>query len=482
MALLAKVWNPGKTIELLKKLGTDASRPQGLDPKYGLVEEGYQLSPAQVQAILDMKLHRLTGLEQDKIIQDYKALLDLIEELLLILSDSDRLMQVIRDELVEVKEQFGDERRTEIIASQQDLTTEDLIPKQTVVVTFSHLGYAKIQSVDDYQAQHRGGRGKAATRVKDDDYIDQLLVANTHDMMLCFSSRGKIYWLKVYQIPMSGRNARGKPIVNLLPLADGEKISAILPISQFSSDHYVFMATARGVVKKVPLSQFSRPRTNGIIAVDLTENDALIGVGLTDGQCEVMMFSDAGKVIRFHETAVRAMGRTARGVRGIRLQTGQRMVSLLIIQEHGEILTVTERGYGKRTAIADYRTTGRGGQGVISIQVNDRNGLVVGAIQVVDKDDAMLISNRGTLVRMPVHEVSVIGRNTQGVRLIQLSKPENMVAVQRIQEIPDLLNTPKADGSEQEADESSSVLEVGDDDLQEIQQEAVSIDEASEDE
>ena len=347
-------------------------------------------------------------------------------------------MEVIREELEEVKAQFGDERRTEISANQHDLTTEDLIPKQTVVVTFSHQGYAKIQSVDDYQAQHRGGRGKSATSMKDDDFIEQLLVANTHDTMLCFSSQGKVYWLKVYQAPMSGRNARGKPIVNLLPLSEDEKISAILPVSVFSSDHYVFMATAHGVTKKVPLSQFSKPRASGIIACDLQGDDHLIGVGLTDGNCEVMLFSDAGKVIRFNESAVRAMGRR-RGVRGIRLQEGQRMVSLLIVQAHGEILTVTERGYGKRTKVADYRATGRGGQGVISIQVNERNGSVVGAIQVQDKHDVMLISNRGTLVRMPVHEVSVIGRNTQGVRLIQLANGEDMVAIQRIEELPDLM-------------------------------------------
>ena len=281
-----------------------------------------------MQAILDMKLHRLTGLEQTKIIEDYKVVIALIQSLLAILSDPERLMQVIRDELIEVKEQFGDERRTEIVHDTQSFDMEDLIPRQTVVVTFSHQGYAKIQSVDDYQAQHRGGRGKSATNIKDDDFIDQLLVANTHDTMLCFSSQGKVYWLKGYQVPMSGRNSRGKPIVNLLPLAEDEKISAILPVSEFDDDHFVFMATASGVVKKVALSQFSRPRANGIIALDLNEGDQLIGVGLTDGQREVMLFSDAGKVIRFDESAVRPMGRTARGVRGIRLQEGQSMVSL----------------------------------------------------------------------------------------------------------------------------------------------------------
>lgn len=479
--LLSQRWTPGKITALLDKLGSDASRPQALDPKYGLSKEGYQLSPVQAQAILDMKLNRLTGLEQDKIISDYKALLDLISELLLILSDPERLLDVIRDELKEAKEQFGDERRTEIIASQDDLTAEDLIPKQTVVVTFSHEGYAKIQSVDDYQAQHRGGRGKSATSVKEDDYVDQLLVANTHDTLLCFASSGKVYWTKTYQIPMSGRNARGKPIVNLLPLAKGEKISAILPIKQFSDDHYVFMATARGVVKKVPLSQFSRPRSNGIIAIDLTADDSLVGVGLTDGDCEVMMFSDAGKVIRFDESAVRAMGRTARGVRGIRLQNGQEVVSLIIVQGQGEILTVTGKGYGKRTAIDDYRRTGRGGQGVISIQVNHRNGKVVGAIQVVDKDDAMLISNKGTLVRMPVHEISVIGRNTQGVRLIHLANRETMVAIQRIQEIPDMLNASKGDGSDKETPEDDQDVPIAEEDAMDPPVDVVEDDETVED-
>ncbi len=454
--LLAKVWSPGDTMALLEKLGSDASRPQDLGPKYGLLEAGYQLSPAQVQAILDMRLHKLTGLEQEKILDEYKALLDCIGGLIAILSDSEKLMQVIRDELNESKEQFGDSRRTEIVAGEYDLSTEDLIPKQTVVVTFSCLGYAKMQSVDDYQAQHRGGKGKAATAVKEDDYVDQLIIANTHDTLLCFTSKGRVYWLKAYRIPMSGRGARGKPVVNLLPLMEGEKINAVLPVKAFDDNHFVFMATANGTVKKVPLSQFSRPRISGIIAVDLNEDDQLVGVGLTDGSKEVMLFSNAGKVIRFPEYSVRAMGRTARGVRGIRLKKDQKMVSLLIVQEEGEILTVTEKGYGKRTMVKDYRTTGRGGQGVFSIQVNERNGPVVGALQVVERDDNMLISDKGTLVRMPVNEISVIGRNTQGVRLIHLSKGESLVALQRIQALPDLIHD--AEVSEKQHQELSEDL------------------------
>lgn len=433
--LLAKIWQPGAVSKLLASSGSEISRPEDLTEEYGMIASGYRLTAVQAQAILDLRLHRLTGLEQEKIFEEYQELLNIINELLKILRDPVRLMQVIREELLEVKKQFGDERRTQIIDGQLDVNYEDLIAEENVVVTLSHQGYAKIQSLSDYEAQRRGGRGKAATAVKDEDYVSHLLIANTHDTILCFSSTGKVYWLKVYQIPQGSRQSRGRPIVNLLPLQTNESITAILPVRKYRDDQYVFMATAKGTVKKVALSQFSNPRSNGIIALELLDSDRLIGVELTDGKCDVMLFSDAGKVIRFNEDEVRPMGRTARGVRGIKLQDKQRVIALIIAKADGAILTVTENGYGKRTAIEDYRVTGRGGQGVISIQVTERNGKVVGATQVFDGEEIMLISDKGTLVRTRADEISVIGRNTQGVRLINLIESEKLSGVERIEEL-----------------------------------------------
>ena len=433
--LLAQAWKSDAVREMVQKAGADLARPDELGPQYGFSDDGYHLSPEQAQAILDLRLHRLTGLEQDKILDEYKAILDLIRDLMDILSSPERLLQVIRDELEEMKQQFGDERRTEILSSQQDLTTEDLITEEDVVVTISHQGYAKTQSIDIYQAQRRGGRGKSATSVKDEDFIEQLVIANTHDTILCFSDVGKLYWLKTYQIPQGGRSSRGRPLVNILPLQEGERISTIMPIREFQADHFVFMATSQGTVKKVKLTEFSRPRASGIIAIDLGDDDRLIGVDITDGNQDVMLFTDAGKVIRFHESQVRAMGRTARGVRGIKLAAEQQVMSLIIAKEEGKILTATQNGYGKRTVIEDYRCSGRGGQGVISIHVNERNGPVVAANQVVESDEIMLISDQGTLVRMRVNEISVIGRNTQGVRLVNVSQGERLIGLQRIADI-----------------------------------------------
>lgn len=430
--LLSRTWKSGAVAEMLKKTGEE-SRPENLDPSFGLIEDNtYRLTEQQAQAILDLRLHRLTGLEQDKILEEYSNLLDTIKELLHILHNEARLLEVIREEFVAVKTQYGDQRRTEIIENQEDLSLEDLITPEEVVITLSHEGYAKSQSLSLYQAQRRGGKGKTATSVKDEDFIEQLVIAHTHDTILCFSNYGKVYWLKSYQVPQASRIARGKPIVNLLPLASDERINAILPIKEYRDDHYVFMATEGGVVKKVSLSNFSRPRSNGIIALELNEGDRLVGVALTDGQRDVMLFSNAGKVIRFPETKVRGMGRTARGVRGITLQEGQKVISLIIAQDTGDILTATEKGYGKRTPISEYRLTGRGGQGVISIQVNERNGNVVGATQVTPGEEAMLITDRGTLIRTRVDEISVVGRNTQGVRLINLSDDEKLIQIQRI--------------------------------------------------
>lgn len=433
--LLARAWKPGAVAGMLEKAGTDACRPENLSASYGFLSDGYHLSPEQAQAILDLRLHRLTGLEQDKLLEEYQQLLETIKDLLDILGSPERLLQVIRGELLEMKTEFGDERRTEIVESQEDLTAADLIPQEDVVVTLSNEGYVKYQPLDAYRAQRRGGRGKSATSMKEEDFIERLTVANTHDTLLCFSSIGKVYWLKVYELPLASRTSKGRPIVNILPLQENEKITALLPIKAFETDCYVFMATAMGVVKKVSLEQFSRPRSSGIIACDLDEGDKLVGVDLTDGQQDIMLFSDAGKVIRFHEEKVRPMGRVARGVRGIKLQDQQRVVSLVVAESTGSILTATENGYGKRTDIAEYRQTGRGGQGVISIQVTERNGLVVRALQVQEHHEAMLITDKGTLVRMKVSEISVIGRNTQGVRLINLTNDEKLQGMQKIEEV-----------------------------------------------
>ncbi len=434
VALLEKIWNPGAVAKLLESTDQNAARPDDLEPEFGFQGDGYKLSPSQAQAILDMRLHRLTGLEQDKIFNEYREILDKIKELLSILSDSGKLLQLIRDELSDIREQFGDKRRTEIIEAQEDLTIEDMIDDEEVVVTISSEGYAKVQTLDVYKSQRRGGRGKSATSMKDEDFIDQLVVAKMHDTLLCFSDRGKLYWLKVYMLPQGSRSAKGKPIVNLLPLETDESITTLLPVREYREDQYVFFATSKGTVKKVALNQFSRPRSNGIIAVDLRDDDYLVGVGLTDGEKDVMLFTDAGKVIRFEETDVRAMGRTARGVRGVRMQDGQKVISLIIADDDAAILTATEKGYGKRTMLDQYPRRGRGGQGVISIQCSDRNGQVVGAIQVTEQDEMMLITDQGTLVRLRASDISVIGRNTQGVRLINLASGERLVSLQRVAE------------------------------------------------
>ncbi|KGM06138.1 DNA gyrase subunit A [Methylophaga thiooxydans] len=433
-ALLSRGWASEMILEMLGEAGAEASRPEDLAAEFGLVDKLYHLSPAQAQAILDMRLHRLTGLEQDKILQEYREVLDLIGELLAILSDPDNLMAVIRDELVAINTEYGDERRTEILANHLDLTLEDLITEEEMVVTLSHAGYAKTQQLDTYQAQKRGGKGKAATSMKDEDFIEHLFIANTHDTLLCFSSAGKVYWKKVYELPQGGRTARGKPIVNLLPLEEGERINAVLSIREFEADKFIFMATASGTVKKTPLVDYSRPRANGIIAVDLKDDDQLVDVAVTDGMSDIMLFSSTGKVIRFPEADVRSMGRVSRGVRGMRIADNEKIISLIIAQEEGAILTATEFGYGKRTNLAEYRVQGRGGQGIISIQTSERNGSVVGAVQVCDEDQIMLITNGGTLVRTPVKDVSLVGRNTQGVRLINLSKNEKLVGVERVLE------------------------------------------------
>jgi DNA gyrase subunit A len=440
--LLGQAWQAGLVANMLESAGASACRPDELPVEYGFAGKGvsgsgYHLSPQQAQAILDLRLHRLTGLEQDKILQEYKEMITTIGELLEILGSHTRLMEVIKQELLEIKTQFGDARRTQIMESQEDLTTEDLITQQDLAVTLSHQGYVKTQPLDTYQAQHRGGKGKSATTVKDEDFIKTLIIANTHDTILCFSSQGKVYWLKTYQLPQGSRTSRGKPIVNILPLAEGECIYTILPVKEFSEDKFVFFATASGTVKKVALPNFSRPRANGIIAMELVEGDQLIGAALTDGNQDIMLFSNGGKVIRFHESDVREMGRTARGVRGISLRDDQKVIALNVVQPEGEILTATVHGFGKRTTLDEYRATGRGGVGMISIQVSERNGNVIGAVQVRDEDEVMLISDQGTLVRIRANDVSSVGRNTQGVRLIRLSDEETLIGLQPILGIDD---------------------------------------------
>lgn len=454
-ALVSKGWASGMILEMLGAAGAAASRPEDLADEFGLVDNLYYLSPVQAQAILDMRLHRLTGLEQDKILQEYREVLDVIAELLAILSDPDNLMAVIREELVAINAEYGDERRTEILANHLDLTLEDLITEEEMVVTLSHAGYAKTQQLDTYQAQKRGGKGKAATAMKDEDFIEHLFIANTHDTLLCFSSAGKVYWKKVYELPQGSRASRGKPIINLLPLEEGEKINAVLPIREFEADKFIFMATASGTVKKTPLVDYSRPRANGIIAVDLKEGDQLIDVAVTDGHSDVMLFSNTGKVIRFAETDVRSMGRVSRGVRGMRIAEDEKIISLIIAEEEGAILTATEFGYGKRTNLAEYRVQGRGGQGIISIQTSERNGCVVGAVQVCDENQIMLITNGGTLVRTPVKDVSLVGRNTQGVRLINLSNGEKLVGLERVIEDED----PDVDLAIDDADDTDETTE-----------------------
>lgn len=432
--LMARAWQAAKSIDILTRAGVTDSITH-LTEMYGLSDDGYRLSPEQAQAILDMRLHRLTGLEQDKIVAEHKDLQTVIINLMEILQNPSRLMTVIREELLAIKNEFGDARRTEILETAEgDMLMEDLIPDEEVVVTLSHAGYVKTQPLHVYQSQHRGGRGKSATTIKEEDYIEYLIAARTHDTVLCFTNHGKVYWLKVYQLPSANRAARGKPIINLLPLAEGEKVNAFLPVREYLENSYVVMATAKGSIKKVSLVNFSRPRSSGIIAIALNEGDYLIGADITDGKHDVLLFSDAGKAVRFPEEKVRCMGRQASGVRGITLQDDQKVVSLIVAQQ-GDILTATENGFGKRTQLDEYRLSGRGGQGVISIQINERNGKVVGAIQVNEEDEVMLISDQGTLVRVPAAEISCIGRNTQGVRLIQLGEGETLVSLERIANI-----------------------------------------------
>lgn len=465
--LMERGWALGNVATMLERAGVDAARPEWVEDDYGIINSNeYRLTEVQAQAILDLRLHRLTGLEHEKILAEYQNLLNTIEELLYILNNAERLMEVIREELEEVKAEFGDDRRTEITSASHDINMEDLIDREDVVVTLSHEGYVKYQPLTEYEAQRRGGRGKAATRMKDEDFIERLLVANTHDNILCFSSAGRVYWMKTYQLPYASRTARGRPIVNLLPLETDERITAILPISDFVDDKFIIMATRHGTIKKTPLVDYSRPRSSGIIALNLVEGDELIGVDITDGSDEVMMFSDAGKAVRFHEDKVRSMGRTATGVRGMRLDEGERIVSLIIprgveaveteesdqVVAESAILTVTENGYGKRTLLSEYPMKNRATKGVISIKVSERNGSVVGALEVVEGEHLMLISNRGTLVRTRVDEVSQVGRNTQGVTLIRTIEEEVVVGVARIAEIDedDALLDPEGVEAEQE--------------------------------
>ena len=433
--LISRAWVPGMVSDMLSRSGAEASRPEFLQDNFGMREDGYYLSEAQAQAILELRLHRLTGLEQDKIINEFSEILDVIKALIEILASPDRLMEVIREELEQVKEDFGDERRSEIIESQLDLSMEDLITEEDMLVTFSHEGYAKSQPLAEYSTQKRGGKGKSATRMKEADFIDKLFVANTHDTLLCFSSKGKAYWIKVYQLPVASRGSRGKPLVNLLPLEAGERINAVLPIREYDEKHFIFMATSSGTVKKTPLTAFSNQRAGGIIALDLRDDNVLVDVALTDGEKDIMLMADSGKAIRFNESAVRAMGRTAAGVRGIKMSEGQKLISLIVVDDEAAILTATENGYGKRTASTDYPCKGRGGQGVISIQSSERNGSVVGAVQVTEQDEFMMISDAGTLIRTSVEEVRVMGRNTQGVRLIRLAEDEKLVEVERVASI-----------------------------------------------
>ena len=432
--LVAKGWNPGSVLKMLDKAGPEAARPDGLDEQFGLHDGKYFLSPEQAKDILELRLHRLTGMEHEKIIDEFALKLEEIADYQDILADISRLMSVIRQELEEVVEEFGDDRRTEIIESMHDLTVEDLITEEDRVVTISHGGYAKTQPLSDYQAQRRGGMGKSATAVKDEDFVEHLLVASTHATILCFTNMGKVYWLKVYQIPIAGRNSRGRPVVNLLPLDEGERISSILQVDEYSEDKFVLMATANGTVKKTSLQQYSRPRSVGLRAVDLVEGDHLVGTAIIDDNSDVMLFSSQGKAVRFSSTDARAMGRVSKGVRGMRLPDAHKVISMVIPEEDGFLLTVCENGFGKRTVVTEFPTKGRGGKGMIAIQASDRNGPLVGATQLFSGDEIMLISDQGTMVRTRGDEVSVVGRNTQGVRIIRLKENENLVSLARIAE------------------------------------------------
>ncbi|MEM1231515.1 MAG: DNA gyrase subunit A [Pseudomonadota bacterium] len=442
-ALMGRGWVSEGVQELLARAGSDACRPDDLGPEFGFRDGLYYLSERQANAILEIRLHRLTAMEQDKLIEDYQAILDEIADLQDILNSSDRLQRVLCDELIEIRETYGDERRTEILSSHEDLTVEDLITEEELVVTISHQGYAKTQPLQAYAAQRRGGRGKAATSVKDEDFVRHLVVANSHDMLLCFTNLGKVYWLKAFQIPQGSRNAKGRPLVNMLPFAADERVTAILPIKDFSEQKFVFMATRNGTVKKTPLEQFSRPRTSGLIALELEEGNTLMGTALTDGHCDVLLVASSGKAVRFKESDVRTMGRTARGVRGIKLSGQHQVIALMIPGADEFVLCASANGYGKRTPTADFPVKGRGTQGVIAMQASERNGDLVGAVQVAEADELMLISDQGTLVRTTVEDVSVQGRNTQGVRLINLRDDERLMGVARIAE-EDIVEPPPA--------------------------------------
>ncbi len=445
-ALIAQPWDLGSVSAMLERAGdSNVARPEWLEPQFGVHDGKYYLTEQQAQAILDLRLQKLTGLEHEKLLDEYRELLLQIAELLHILRSPERLMDVIREELTAIKTQYNDPRRTEITENTADINIEDLINEENVVVTLSHQGYVKYQPLTDYEAQRRGGKGKSAARIKEEDFIDRLLVANTHDTILCFSSRGRLYWMKVYQLPEASRGARGRPIINLLPLEQDERITAILPVREYEEGKFVFMATASGTVKKTPLQDFSRPRSAGIIAVNLNDGDELIGVDLTDGSNEAMLFSADGKVVRFAEECVRPMGRTATGVRGMKLVDDDKVVSLIIPRGEGDILIVTENGYGKRTVQSEYPTKNRATQGVISIKVSERNGKVVGAIQVEETDQIMMITNAGTLVRTRVSEVSIVGRNTQGVTLIRTTEDELVVGLQRVEDEDDALDDDEVD-------------------------------------
>jgi DNA gyrase subunit A len=431
--LMARAWQSQLVADMLARAAADATKPEGLGPEYGLTPEGYRLSEQQAQAILELRLQRLTGLEQDKIVAEYRELIEKIADLLDILARPERITAIIGDELKAIREQYGDRRKSEIVPNAEDIDLEDLITPQDVVVTFSHAGYIKSQPVADYRAQRRGGRGKLATSMKDDDFIERLFVAHTHQFILCFSSRGRVYWLKGYEVPQGTRTGRGKPIVNLFPLEEGERINAVLPVQGFDDAHFVFMATANGTVKKTPLSEFSRPMKKGIIAVDLEPGDYLIGAAITDGRHDVMLFSDAGKAVRFEEDDVRPMGRAARGVRGMKLGDDQRVVSMLVADDETRtVLTATENGYGKRTPISEYTRHGRGTQGMIAIQTSERNGRLVAALLVEDTDELMLVSTGGVLIRTKVNQIREMGRSTQGVSLISLDEGTTLAGIEKI--------------------------------------------------
>ncbi len=434
--LMAHAWSSSLVEDMLSRV-SDASRPENLLPEFGLVGKGkeraYKLSDIQAQAILELRLQRLTGLEQDKIVGEYREVMDKIADLLDILAKPERITQIIGDELIAIKSQYGDKRRSEIITHTQDMSMEDLIAPEDVVVTLSHGGYMKAQKLDEYRAQKRGGRGKQAASTKEDDFVDNLFIANTHNFILCFSSRGRVYWIKVYDVPQGSRTSRGRPIVNLLPLEEGEKINAILPVKEFSEEQFVFFATAKGTVKKTALSDFANPRKAGIIAINLDEGDYLIGVALTDGKHDVMLFSDGGKAVRFDENDVRSMGRVSRGVRGMKLAAKQHVIALLVAEnEQQSVLTATENGYGKRTSIVEYTRHGRGTQGMIAIKTSERNGKVVAATLVNVEDEIMLIGTNGVLIRTRVKEIREMGRTAQGVTLINLGKGDKLAGLSRI--------------------------------------------------